>query len=73
VSLIGFIEYIGVKNYLLYFGFLCSKLVLGGWLFNYCIICEDNFYLGIKWWGFIDCYVFFDGELVGVGIIIIVM
>lgn len=70
VFLIGLIEYIGVKNYLFYFGFFKLKLCIGGLLFNYCIICYDNrlmFFVG----GFIDCYVFFDGELMGLGCIII--
>jgi cyclopropane-fatty-acyl-phospholipid synthase len=69
VSSIGLTEHIGVANYPAYFGFLKSKLRNGGLLLNHCITRHDNksnFSAG----GFIDRYVFPDGELTGSGRII---
>jgi cyclopropane-fatty-acyl-phospholipid synthase len=69
VSSIGLTEHIGVANYPAYFGFLKSKLRTGGLLLNHCITRHDNnstFSAG----GFIDRYVFPDGELTGSGRII---
>lgn len=69
VSSIGLTEHIGVANYPAYFGFLESKLRAGGLLLNHCITRRDNtsnFSAG----GFIDRYVFPDGELTGSGRII---
>ncbi|MGH3560956.1 MAG: class I SAM-dependent methyltransferase [Mycobacterium sp.] len=69
VSSIGLTEHIGVANYPAYFGFLKSKLRTGGLLLNHCITRQDNksaFTAG----GFIDRYVFPDGELTGSGRII---
>jgi cyclopropane-fatty-acyl-phospholipid synthase len=73
VSSIGLTEHIGVKNYPSYFRFLRSRLVPGGRLLNHCITRHDNQHPGIKRRGFIDRYVFPDGELTGVGAIITVM
>jgi cyclopropane-fatty-acyl-phospholipid synthase len=69
VSSIGLTEHIGVANYPSYFGFLQSKLRIGGLLLNHCITRPDN----IRPAGagqFIDRYVFPDGELTGSGRII---
>lgn len=69
VSSIGLTEHIGVENYPTYFRFLKSKLRTGGLLLNHCITRSDNksnFTAG----GFIDRYVFPDGELTGSGRII---
>lgn len=69
VSSIGLTEHIGVANYPAYFGFLQSKLRTGGLLLNHCITRHDNkaaFNAG----GFIDRYVFPDGELTGSGRIV---
>lgn len=69
ISSIGLTEHIGVANYPAYFGFLQSKLRTGGLLLNHCITRHDNkaaFNAG----GFIDRYVFPDGELTGSGRIV---
>lgn len=69
VSSIGLTEHVGVDNYPPYFRFLKSKLRTGGLLLNHCITRSDNksdFAAG----GFIDRYVFPDGELTGSGRII---
>ena len=69
VSSIGLTEHIGVANYPSYFGFLKSKLRTGGVLLNHCITRPDN-RTGPSAGGFIDRYVFPDGELTGSGRII---
>ncbi|TGD89700.1 methyltransferase domain-containing protein [Mycolicibacterium sp. CH28] len=69
VSSIGLTEHIGVANYPSYFGFLKSKLRTGGLLLNHCITRPDN-RTGPSAGGFIDRYVFPDGELTGSGRII---
>ncbi|WP_328362123.1 class I SAM-dependent methyltransferase [Mycobacterium sp. NBC_00419] len=69
VSSIGLTEHIGVANYPSYFGFLKSKLRTGGLLLNHCITRHDN-RSGPTAGGFIDRYVFPDGELTGSGRII---
>ncbi|MCV7347750.1 class I SAM-dependent methyltransferase [Mycolicibacterium rhodesiae] len=68
VSSIGLTEHIGVANYPAYFGFLRSKLRVGGLLLNHCITRPDN--KATTTGGFIDRYVFPDGELTGSGRII---
>mgnify|MGYP000870889069 FL=1 len=68
VSSIGLTEHIGVANYPSYFGFLKSKLRTGGLLLNHCITRPDN--KPTSTGGFIDRYVFPDGELTGSGRII---
>ncbi|WP_426518205.1 class I SAM-dependent methyltransferase [Diaminobutyricibacter sp. McL0618] len=69
VSSIGLLEHIGVRNYSSYFGFLQSRMRPGGLLLNHCITRPDN---GSEpsTHGFIDRYVFPDGELTGSGRII---
>lgn len=69
VSSIGLTEHIGVANYPAYFGFLQSKMRTGALLLNHCITRPDN-RTGPTAGGFIDRYVFPDGELTGSGRII---
>jgi cyclopropane-fatty-acyl-phospholipid synthase len=69
VSSIGLTEHIGVTHYHGYFRFLRSKLRAGGLLLNHCITRPDNQSTPATS-GFIDRYVFPDGELTGSGRII---
>jgi cyclopropane-fatty-acyl-phospholipid synthase len=69
VSSIGLLEHIGVRNYRSYFRFLRSRLRPGGLLLNHCITRPDNT-TEPSTRGFIDRYVFPDGELTGSGRII---
>ena len=69
VSSIGLTEHIGVVHYPAYFRFLRSKLRTGGVLLNHCITRPDNRSTPATS-GFIDRYVFPDGELTGSGRII---
>ncbi len=69
VSSIGLTEHIGVANYPAYFRFLRSKLRIGGLLLNHCITRPDNRSAAAAS-GFIDRYVFPDGEMTGSGRII---
>lgn len=70
VSSIGLTEHIGVRNYPTYFAFLRNKLRPGGRLLNHSITRPDNRHTPRVRRGFIDRYVFPDGELTGVGRII---
>ncbi|TFB54153.1 class I SAM-dependent methyltransferase [Cryobacterium tagatosivorans] len=69
VSSIGLLEHIGVRNYPSYFRFLQARLRPGGLLLNHCITRPDN-RSEPSTRGFIDRYVFPDGELTGSGRII---
>ena len=69
VSSIGLLEHIGVRNYSSYFDFLQSRLRPGGLLLNHCITRPENQTEPAPR-GFIDRYVFPDGELTGSGRII---
>src|SRR6478752_7330580 len=69
VSSIGLLEHIGVRNYPAYFRFLQSRMRPGGLLLNHCITRSDN-RTEPSARGFIDRYVFPDGELTGSGRII---
>ena len=69
VSSIGLTEHIGVANYPAYFQFLKSKLRTGALLLNHCITRPNN-RTRPSAGGFIDRYVFPDGELTGSGRII---
>ncbi len=69
VSSIGLTEHIGVANYPAYFRFLRSRLRTGGLLLNHCITRPDNRRAAATT-GFIDRYVFPDGEMTGSGRII---
>jgi cyclopropane-fatty-acyl-phospholipid synthase len=69
VSSIGLTEHIGVDQYSAYFEFLKSKMRTGAMLLNHCITRPDNLKAAAAG-GFIDRYVFPDGELAGSGRII---
>jgi len=64
VSSIGLTEHIGIRNYPSYFGFLRSKLVPDGALLNHTITRSDGTHKA-RAGGFINRYIFPDGELVG--------
>jgi cyclopropane-fatty-acyl-phospholipid synthase len=68
VSSIGLTEHIGVRNYPAYFGFIRDKLKPQGRLLNHCITRSEN-RSRARAGGFIDRYVFPDGELTGSGTI----
>ena len=70
IASIGLTEHIGKANYPAYFGFLHSKLVDGGRLLNHCITRTDPSQRTLTRNGFINRYVFPDGELVHVGVLI---
>ncbi|GAA6525465.1 cyclopropane-fatty-acyl-phospholipid synthase family protein [Intrasporangium sp. DVR] len=73
ISSIGLTEHIGVKNYPSYFRFLRDHLRDEGRLLNHCITRPDNKNPGLPTRGFINRYVFPDGELTGSGEIVRVM
>ncbi|NHC12430.1 class I SAM-dependent methyltransferase [Motilibacter deserti] len=73
VSSIGLTEHIGRRELPSYFTHLRSKLKPGGRLLNHCITRPTNLEGPLKRKGFINRYVFPDGELVGVGTIISAM
>jgi cyclopropane-fatty-acyl-phospholipid synthase len=70
VSSIGLTEHIGVKNYPAYFRLLRERLRDEGRLLNHCITRPDNQHAGLPSRGFINRYVFPDGELTGSGDIV---
>jgi len=70
ISSIGLTEHIGVKNYPAYFAFLGERLRRGGRLLNHCITRPSSHYNQITKGGFINRYVFPDGELAPVGVIV---
>jgi cyclopropane-fatty-acyl-phospholipid synthase len=72
ISSIGLTEHIGMKALPAYFEFLFDKLRPGGRLLNHCIT-RPSTTEGVKSKGFIDRYVFPDGELEAVGVIVSVM
>jgi cyclopropane-fatty-acyl-phospholipid synthase len=67
VASIGLTEHIGVKNLPDYFSFLGGKLKPQGKLLNHCITRPDGHDSAKHRGGFIDRYVFPDGELEPVG------
>jgi cyclopropane-fatty-acyl-phospholipid synthase len=73
VSSIGLTEHIGKQNLPSYFSFLFGKLKPGGRLLNHCITRPDNTEPSIRKGGFINRYVFPDGELEGPGYLISLM
>jgi cyclopropane-fatty-acyl-phospholipid synthase len=73
VSSIGLTEHIGKENLPEYFRFLFGKLNVGGRLLNHCITRPDNIEPAIRKAGFINRYVFPDGELEGPGYLISLM
>jgi cyclopropane-fatty-acyl-phospholipid synthase len=70
VSSIGLTEHIGKANLPSYFAFLYGKLKPGGRLLNHCITRPDNVEQTRTRGGFINRYVFPDGELEGPGYLI---
>ncbi len=72
VSSIGLTEHIGAANLPGYFGFLHGRLRAGGRLLNHCIT-RPNDIEPVRAGGFIDRYIFPDGELEGAGTIISAM
>jgi len=72
VSSIGLTEHVGKRELPPYFEFLCSKLRPQGRLLNHCITRPTTTERA-RAGGFIDRYVFPDGELLGVGHIVSVM
>ncbi|MEO6821656.1 MAG: cyclopropane-fatty-acyl-phospholipid synthase family protein [Candidatus Nanopelagicales bacterium] len=73
ISSIGLTEHIGSANYPTYFSFLRSRLLPEGRLLNHCITRTDTRSKTQYRKGFINRYVFPDGELVPIGQIIDVM
>jgi len=69
ISSIGLTEHIGMANLPSYFAFLYSKLKPGGRLLNHTITRPDNTEASMRREGFINRYVFPDGELEGPGYI----
>jgi cyclopropane-fatty-acyl-phospholipid synthase len=67
ISSIGITEHIGKQNVPGYFAFLNGKLKTGGRMLNHCITRPDDSGPPIKKEGFINRYVFPDGELEGPG------
>jgi cyclopropane-fatty-acyl-phospholipid synthase len=73
VSSIGLTEHIGMAQLPGYFSFLYGKLKPGGRLLNHCITRPDNREPAIRRGGFINRYVFPDGELEGPGYLVSLM
>jgi len=73
VSSIGLTEHVGKQNLPAYFSFLFGKVKVGGRLLNHCITRPDNIEPAIRKNGFINRYVFPDGELEGPGYLISLM
>jgi cyclopropane-fatty-acyl-phospholipid synthase len=73
ISSIGLTEHIGEKNLPAYFSFLYGKLKPGARLLNHCITRPDNTVPAHRKNGFINRYVFPDGELEGPGYLISLM
>jgi cyclopropane-fatty-acyl-phospholipid synthase len=73
VSSIGLTEHVGKTNLPFYFSYLLGKLKVGGRLLNHCITRPDNTEPAIRRGGFINRYVFPDGELEGPGYLISLM
>ncbi|GAB1821539.1 class I SAM-dependent methyltransferase [Herbidospora sp. RD11066] len=70
VSSIGLTEHIGANQLKSYFSFLYDKLKPGGRLLNHCITRPSGKDRSINKTGFINRYVFPDGELESVGTLI---
>ena len=73
VSSIGLTEHIGKAQLPGYFSFLNGKLKVGGRMLNHCITRPDNKEPARRAGGFINRYVFPDGELEGPGYLMGVM
>src|SRR5437763_17108108 len=72
ISSLGPTDHTGKANLATYFSFLASKLRPQGRLLNHCIT-RPTTTEPVRTGGFIDRYVFPDGELEGVGLIISAM
>jgi cyclopropane-fatty-acyl-phospholipid synthase len=70
ISSIGLTEHIGAANLPAYSAFLASRLKPRGRLLNHCITRPTASTDGVRVKGFINRYVFPDGELEGVGTIV---
>ncbi len=70
IASIGLTEHIGKANYPAYFSFLRSRLIDGGRLLNHCITRTDPKAKTYTRNGFINRYIFPDGELVHVGTLV---
>jgi cyclopropane-fatty-acyl-phospholipid synthase len=70
IASIGLTEHIGKENYPAYFSFLRSRLADGGRLLNHCITRTDPKAKTYTRNGFINRYIFPDGELVHVGTLV---
>lgn len=70
ISSIGLTEHVGKAQLPGYFAFLYGKLKPGGRLLNHCITRPDNREPAIRREGFINRYVFPDGELEGPGFLV---
>jgi cyclopropane-fatty-acyl-phospholipid synthase len=73
VSSIGLTEHIGKRQLPAYFEFLLGKLKPEGRLLNHCITRPDNIEPPVRQRGFINRYVFPDGELEGPGYLVSLM
>jgi len=73
ISSIGLTEHVGKARLADYFAFLYGRLRPGGRLLNHCITRPNDRYPLLLRDGFIDRYVFPDGELLGPGQIISAM
>jgi cyclopropane-fatty-acyl-phospholipid synthase len=73
VSSIGLTEHIGQKQLPSYFAYLFGKLQPGGRMLNHCITRPDDSEPAHRKKGFINRYVFPDGELESVGYLISLM
>ena len=73
VSSIGLTEHIGKKNLPSYFSFLYGKLKAGGRMLNHAITRPDNMEPAHRKNGFINRFVFPDGELEGPGYLVSLM
>ncbi len=73
ISSIGLTEHVGKAQLPAYFALLYSKLRPPGRLLNHCITRPNNRHPSLLRSGFIDRYVFPDGELLGPGHIISTM
>ncbi len=73
VSSIGLTEHIGMRQLPSYFQFLLGKLKPEGRLLNHCITRPDNTEPAVRQRGFINRYVFPDGELEGPGYLVSLM
>ena len=73
ISSIGLTEHIGKSNLPFYFSFLYRKLKPGGRMLNHTITRPDNTEASLRSEGFINRYVFPDGELEGPGYVLSAM